>query len=320
MSERKLNKWISTMALSCHQYAPLQFIRQLEKHLTESGDHSLNTLRFTVNPALCFAKQEINRLSYDPSKQQIICQVNFMGLIGAAGVLPPHYHEQILNSKKSSALKAFLDIFHHRSITLFYQAWKKHQFTIDYEIGQAKIAMGSKVQVMLQALLGDSRAFASEKLPYLASFAAKNKSLSNLQSILYHTLQRAIVITPFRYATETLDQHHITRLTTTSTQMSNRCYLGTTMTLGETIRMDQSNVTVSIAANDYEDFKSLTADSSLKNRVHELCTYFICHSFKFSIVITLAPKHRHDMHLHQHPSLANRLGVDSWILPQRTIK
>lgn len=67
--------------------------------------------------------------------------VNFMGLTGPSGVLPRHYTEFLLNRKvryKDETAQAFFDLFNHRAIALFVEAWEKYRFYIDYERGQSQ--------------------------------------------------------------------------------------------------------------------------------------------------------------------------------------
>jgi type VI secretion system protein ImpH len=49
---------------------------------------------------------------------------------GPSGVLPYNYTELVIDRlrNKDRALAEFLDIFHHRMISLFYQAWEKYRF------------------------------------------------------------------------------------------------------------------------------------------------------------------------------------------------
>ena len=150
-----------------HHYSFHKVVSLLESALPENRrlEHSTEpdkeSVRFKVIPDFSFQAGAIfDLLRKDFCPADIV--VNFMGLIGPSGVLPDWYNEmayiedqnyrkqhylgqnmfvrylkkrdnyqsfsQYLRLKgKNSALTDFLNIFHHRLITLFYLAWKKNR-------------------------------------------------------------------------------------------------------------------------------------------------------------------------------------------------
>jgi type VI secretion system protein ImpH len=94
-------------------------------------------VRFSVKKGLSFPPSDISDLSSDEPDQPPRMEVTFMGLTGPSGVLPHWYSQLILerSKEKDNTLAAFLDLFNHRLISLFYLAWKKHRFPENYETG-----------------------------------------------------------------------------------------------------------------------------------------------------------------------------------------
>lgn len=93
--------------------------------------------RFTVNPDTAFPASEIQTLELADDRPARM-GVNFMGLTGPEGVLPYCYSlflsERI--RERDTAARDFLDLFHHRIISLFYRAWEKYRFAVSYERDQ----------------------------------------------------------------------------------------------------------------------------------------------------------------------------------------
>lgn len=126
-----------------------QLVRLLRLHYSRSGridpeNHPhQDPLRFTSLLSLNFPPSEISSLEFENAKTQSAngepltdIQVTFMGLVGPSGVLPRPYTEMLINrhmDKRDDAAHAFMDLFSHRMTSLFYEAWQKYRFYIEYE-------------------------------------------------------------------------------------------------------------------------------------------------------------------------------------------
>ena len=86
-------------------------------------------LRFKNSLSMSFPASEIERLTLDDNEQVTLIPA-FMRFLGVAGTLPLHHSERIAAyrlSSKDAGVSAFLDIFSHRMLTLYYQAWEKYR-------------------------------------------------------------------------------------------------------------------------------------------------------------------------------------------------
>ena len=94
-------------------------------------------VRFAANPAVAFPASEIQSLVRRGDGLPVM-SVNFLGMHGPLGVLPRSYCE-LVNERiraRDTTLRDFFDLFNHRILSLFYQAWEKYQFQIPYERGE----------------------------------------------------------------------------------------------------------------------------------------------------------------------------------------
>jgi type VI secretion system protein ImpH len=112
----------------------LERLRPNRSPVGEWGDPADEVARFFVNPTIGFPASEIAHIDADDDSP-VGVSVNFMGLTGPIGVLPHFYTLMMAESRRSKApaLADFLDLFHHRIVSLFHRAWEKHQFTVRYE-------------------------------------------------------------------------------------------------------------------------------------------------------------------------------------------
>jgi len=60
---------------------------------------------------------------------------SFMGLYGADSPLPAYFTETILWQGDDSTRREFLDLFHHRLLSLLYRAWLKYRYALRFRPG-----------------------------------------------------------------------------------------------------------------------------------------------------------------------------------------
>jgi len=87
-------------------------------------------VRFGQEPELSFAPAPLASFQAGREGRPPQLQVRLFGLLGPNGPLPLHiteYARERLRNAGDPTLSRFLDVFHHRFITLFYRAWAQAQ-------------------------------------------------------------------------------------------------------------------------------------------------------------------------------------------------
>jgi type VI secretion system protein ImpH len=97
-------------------------------------------LRFRSLASLSFPASEITdyQLGGERPDDRDEMSVGFMGLTGPNGALPTVYTELLLERRlryRDTGMHAFFDLFAHRAISLFYQAWRKYRYWLEVEAG-----------------------------------------------------------------------------------------------------------------------------------------------------------------------------------------
>lgn len=116
-------------------------IRQIECHhkdkprLGETLRPADDMLRLGQKPSTIFAPSTIASVSLE-ANELIRMSVYFFGMFGPNGALPLHLTEYTLDRQRNArdeALSHFMDIFHHRLLSLFYRAWANKEPTVQYD-------------------------------------------------------------------------------------------------------------------------------------------------------------------------------------------
>ncbi len=93
-------------------------------------------VRFGQKPSLAFAPSTIASFSPAQGSTASKLDVHFFGLLGPNGPMPLHITEYVFDRKHNHhdpTLARFLDVFHHRMISMFYRAWAVNQPTASFD-------------------------------------------------------------------------------------------------------------------------------------------------------------------------------------------
>lgn len=125
-----------------YRFEFFQAVRLLERMYPKRGiagrfNHPQDEVaRFCANASVAFPASQIQDLDNSTTPPRMT--VNFMGLTGPTGELPLPYSALVRDRvrERDTSMRDFFDIFNHRAVSLFYQAFEKYRFAIAYERGE----------------------------------------------------------------------------------------------------------------------------------------------------------------------------------------
>jgi type VI secretion system protein ImpH len=140
LAERNLQRRLTEEPFLFEFFQAVRLLEKLSRDRVPVGKFvppSTEVVRFGAYPSTCFPASEIQQLLPGDGTRPPRMLVNFMGLTGPLGLLPLYYTLLLMDRVRvrDTALRDFFDIFNHRAISLFYQAWEKYRVTIEYERG-----------------------------------------------------------------------------------------------------------------------------------------------------------------------------------------
>jgi type VI secretion system protein ImpH len=147
-----------------------------------------DAVRFGQEPTLAFPPNSLARLEREEGLPPRLL-VHFLGLLGCNGPMPLSFTEYVfqrLHHYGDQTLARFLDLFHHRMISLFYRAWAVHQQTVSFDRGEDPFGQ------CLASLIGRGSAALREcdavpdvaKLHYSGRLACPTRHAAGLRAIL----------------------------------------------------------------------------------------------------------------------------------------
>ncbi|MFG0305374.1 MAG: type VI secretion system baseplate subunit TssG [Phycisphaerales bacterium JB040] len=171
--------------------------------LGRSARPSQDPVRFGQEPSVAFPPTAVAGLRRQPKSGRAQVDVLFFGLLGANGPMPLHFTEYVRERDYNShdpTLRAFLDVFHHRMITLLYRAWGSARPEVQRDRSDSdRISnyIGSLVGLGVEENLGRDSVPDDAKRFYAARFNAPSRPAETLAAILADDFGVPVSIEPF---------------------------------------------------------------------------------------------------------------------------
>lgn len=182
-----------------------------------SVDPREDPVRFGQRPSLGFARSTIEAFA-DGGAQPHELFVNFMGLFGPNGPLPLHitdYTRDREANAKDETITAFLNIFHHRILSLFYRAWAVNQKAVDLdraETARFTKYIGSFFGMGMEQLRNRDAVPDWAKLYYSGWLSGQTRNADGLEAILRDFFQMPVRVLGFVGHWLRLPEHSVCRL------------------------------------------------------------------------------------------------------------
>ncbi|QKZ02392.1 type VI secretion system baseplate subunit TssG [Pseudomonas eucalypticola] len=291
-----------------YRFEFFQLVRLLRLHYSRAGRMDPETrphedpLRFRSQLSLNFPASEVSDLQFErpgvlSAADQPLSevQITFMGLVGPSGVLPRPYTEMLINRHiqyRDDAAHGFLDLFSHRMVALFYEAWQKYKFHIEFERNGSSSFDRYLLNLVGMGPVAQKRKFDEGKSSlrrevfnyFSGMFAQKPRNALSLQSMLNFYFSLPFKVKPFAGRWLKLDDSQCTRLGRKNST------LGQSALAGNRVWDYQSCVRVEIgplALADYQRFQPGQTDYA---RLVELLRFYLGAELDFQIAPMLEAK------------------------------
>jgi type VI secretion system protein ImpH len=268
-------------------------------------------IRLGQEPAMTFESAGLT--SFEPAKgvQAHRLAVRFLGLLGPNGPLPLHlteYAQARLHQQGDRTFVRFLDIFHHRMLSLFYRAWANNEPTVGFdrpESDRFSDYVGSLAGLGMPTLRKRDDISDLTKLYYCGRLSSQTKCAEGLQDILSDYFELPARIEPFVGEWLMLPAENICRL---GLDPSNGT-LGRSLMAGSKVWGCQHKFRITMGPLSFGDYESLLPVGQRIRRLVALVRNYIGDELAWEVRLVLKRTEVPAMRLNNR----FRLGWTTWL-------
>lgn len=295
-------------------FQALRFIECLYKERPRLGTSlraSDDPIRLAQEPAMTFESASLTAFEPGRDSKPHRLAVRFFGLLGPNGPLPLHLTEYVLarqRDKHDRTFARFLDVFHHRMLSLFYRAWANNEPTVNMdrpESDRFSVYVGSLAGLGMAALRKRDDISDQTKFYYCGRLSCQTKCAEGLQALVTDYFDLPAEVEEFVGEWMGLPPNHICRL---GTDRANGT-LGRTVIVGSRVWGCQHKFRLCLGPLSYADYESFLPAGDRIRRLVTLVRNYIGDELAWEVKLVLRREEVPPVRLDGH----SRLGWTTWL-------
>jgi type VI secretion system protein ImpH len=338
-TDRQRDKLLSALAGTPHQFDFFQAVRLLMRVARQSASSAEQPLRpvghdyppqseivrFRTLPSHSFPQSEVTAFLPAPvagdAPSPAEMTVAFLGLTGPVGSLPQHYTQTVIDRLrlKDRTLLDFLDLFNHRTISLFYRAWEKHRVPALLERSQAEGDEDSFTRAIycLTGLgtpaLRNRLELSDETFLYYAGlFAHAPKNAVSLERMLAELFGLPVTVLQFQGQWLPLEPAEQTAMPSAARPGGLNNRLGATTIAGERVWSVESKFRIRLGPLGYEAFQKLLPGGRMLTQLGQAVRTYVGAELDFDAQLVLRRHEVPPCKLAAGEDGGPRLGWNTW--------
>ncbi|MGN6666229.1 MAG: type VI secretion system baseplate subunit TssG [Trinickia sp.] len=270
-----------------------------------------DAVRLSQNPELIFHPTTLGEYVPGEHGRPGRLAVNFLGLLGPNGPLPTHltaYARERARNANDPTLARFLDVFHHRMLSLFYRAWADAQPVVSADRpsdDRFAVYVGSLFGLGAPALHHRDGVPDSAKRHFAGVLAAPTRHADGLRLILARFFGVDVSIEPWLGHWVTLPEDACTRL--------GDARLGVSTVLGTRVWDCQHKFRIAIGPLRYTDFTRFLPGGESLMKLADWVRNYVRDPLDWDVSLHLKQDEVPALRLQGTVAGGSRLGWNTWL-------
>jgi type VI secretion system protein ImpH len=267
-------------------------------------------------PSMIFAPSTL--ADFQPASEGRAARLStyFFGLFGPSGALPLHLTEYARDRVRNAddlTFVRFVDLFHHRMLSLYYRAWAQAQPTVGFDRPSA-----DRFSAFIASLFGLGMSTLRDrdgmsdlvKLHFSGRLALQTRPAEGLRAIIADYFKLPVEIDQFFPQWVRLPQQSLCKLGESEATGA----LGATASIGERFHVYHHKFRIRIGPMTFGDFKRLLPDGRSLSRLLPLVRNYIGDELAWDVMLILIKAEVPSVRLGRD----GLLGWTSWLGTRRT--